>query len=50
MKTILSRANAYCKRLNETVNNSEAYNEAMLYAKFGASIGIKKCSIIAQKY
>lgn len=50
MQRIIRRAESYCRKLNKTVQKSLAYNEAMLYAKFGGSIGISKCSEIAQKY
>lgn len=50
MQRLLRQAENYCKKLNKTVKKSHAYNEAVLYAKFGGSIGIGKCSEIALKY
>lgn len=50
MQRILREADKYCKKLNEVVKKSHAYNEAILYAKFSGSIGISRCSEIAQKY
>lgn len=50
MRRIVAQAERYCKKLNSYVKASQEYNEAVLYAKFGGSIGIKRCSEIAQKY
>ncbi len=50
MRKLIARAEKYCKDLNSHVKASYEYNEAMLYCKFGRSIGIKRCSEIAQKY
>ena len=50
MKKLLAKADQYCKKLNKTVKASLEYNEAILYAKFGAYIGIKNCTLIAEKY
>lgn len=44
--TATQKAIEYCK----TLSGSEAYKEAMLYAKFGGRIGIQKCNQIATKF
>lgn len=41
----IKEAKEYCKKLRFS---TEAYKESMLYAKFGAQIGIKKCAEIAK--
>lgn len=50
MQRLIRQAENYCKNINKTVKASYEYNEAMLSAKFGGSIGIGRCSEIAQKY
>ena len=46
LKTQTKQAIEFCKKLK----GSEEYKESMLYAKFKASIGIKKCTEISKKY
>lgn len=44
MKTTTTKAKEYA----ENLTGSEAYKESMLYAKFGAQIGIKKCTSLSK--
>ena len=45
MKTQIEKAKQYCKTFTKA---SIEYKEAMIYAKYGAYIGIEKCSQIAK--